>query len=193
MTILLWLTYLVCLASLNTLVNWLPVALNDSGLSVQQAVRVTTLFKFGGIAGVLGLGFLADRFNYPVVLILAFISLALFVAATGSVGGSLAWLAIAVAGTGFCLVGANNTLNAFATTLYPTEIRSTGVGWASSFGRFVSGFAPILGGILIQALPLQIVFFIFAIPAVCGALTVAAMSRARQRAQTTPVSASARV
>ena len=179
MTILLWLTYLVCLASLNTLVNWLPVALNDSGLSVQQAVRVTTLFQFGGIAGVLGLGFLADRFGYPRMLILAFIGLALFVAATGSVGGSLVLLALAVAGTGFCLVGANNTLNAFATTLYPTEIRSTGVGWASSFGRFVSGFAPILGGMLIQALPLQIVFFIFATPAVCGALTVAAMSRAR--------------
>jgi AAHS family 4-hydroxybenzoate transporter-like MFS transporter len=101
-------------------------------------------------------------------------------------------LAIAVAGTGFCLVGANNTLNAFATTLYPTEIRSTGVGWASSFGRFVSGFAPILGGILIQALPLQTVFFIFAIPAVCGAFTVAAMSRARARNRPLAVPADAR-
>jgi AAHS family 4-hydroxybenzoate transporter-like MFS transporter len=179
MTVLLWLTYLACLASLNTLVNWLPVALNDAGLSVQQAVRVTTLFQFGGIAGVLALGFLADKFGYSRVLTLSFIGLAIFVAATGSVGGSLVPLAIAVAGTGFCLVGANNTLNAFATTLYPTEIRSTGVGWASSFGRFVSGFAPIIGGILIQALPLQTVFFIFAVPAVFGAFTVAAMSRAR--------------
>jgi AAHS family 4-hydroxybenzoate transporter-like MFS transporter len=180
MTVLLWFTYLVTLASLNTLNNWLPDALNIAGLDGRQAVRITTLFQFGGIAGVLSLGILADRFGYPKVLILGFIGLALFVAATGSVGASAALLSLAVAGTGFCLVGANNTLNAFATTLYPTEIRSTAVGWASSFGRFVSGFGPIIGGQLIAALPLQTVFFIFAIPAVCGAFSVAAMSRTRE-------------
>ena len=180
MTILLWFTYLVTLASLNTLNNWLPVALNMAGLDGQQAVRTTTLFQFGGIAGVLLLGFFADRIGYPRVLILAFVGLAVFVAATGSVGGSAALLAIAVAGTGFCLVGANNTLNAFATTLYPTEIRSTAVGWGGSFGRFVGGFGPIIGGVLLHDLPLQTVFFIFAAPAVFGAFSVAAMSRTKQ-------------
>jgi AAHS family 4-hydroxybenzoate transporter-like MFS transporter len=179
MTVLLWLTYLVCLASLNTLNNWLPVALTMAGLDGQQAVRTTTLFQFGGIAGVLLFGFFADRNGYPRVLVVAFIGLAIFVAATGMVGGSAALLALMVAGTGFCLIGANNTLNAFATTLYPTEIRSTAVGWAGSFGRFLSGFAPIIAGELLHALPLQTVFIIFAIPAVCGAFAVAAMSRAR--------------
>ena len=179
LTILLWITFLMTLASLNTLNNWLPVALNMAGLPVQQAVRITTLFQFGGIAGVLTLGFLADRFGYPLVLILAFSLLAIFVAATGAMGAYVLGLAIVVAGTGFCLVGANNTLNAFATTLYPTEIRSTGVGWASSFGRFVGGFGPIIGGILLHDLPLQTVFFIFAIPAVCGAFSVLGLLRVR--------------
>jgi AAHS family 4-hydroxybenzoate transporter-like MFS transporter len=180
MTILLWLTYLVTLASLNTLNNWLPVALTMAGLEGRQAVTITTLFQFGGIAGVLLLGFFADRLGYPRVLILAFIGLALFVAATGSVGASALLLSLAVAGTGFCLVGANNTLNAFATTLYPTEIRSTAVGWASSFGRIVGGFGPIIGGELLHALPLQTVFFIFAVPAICGGFFMLALSRLRQ-------------
>ena len=79
-----------------------------------------------------------------------------------------------------CLVGANNTLNAFATTLYPTEIRATGAGWASSFGRFMGGFGPIVGGILLHELPLRTVFFIFAIPAMCGALGVLGLVRVRQ-------------
>jgi AAHS family 4-hydroxybenzoate transporter-like MFS transporter len=166
-TILLWFTFLVTLASLNTLNNWLPVALNSAGLEQQQALRITTLLQFGGIAGVLVLGVLADKFGYPRVLILAFPGLALFVAATGSVGGGVLLLAIAVTGTGFCLVGANNTLNAFATTLYPTEIRATGVSWASSFGRLVGAFGPLIGGILLDTMELQIVF-IFAVPAVCG-------------------------
>jgi len=187
MTILLWFIYLVLLASLNTLNNWLPVALNMAGLPVQDAVRVTTLFQFGGIAGVLALGFFADRVGYPRVLILAFLGLALFVAATGSVGMSAGLLAIAVAGTGFCLVGANNNLNAFATTLYPTEIRSTAVGWGGSFGRFVGGVGPIMGGVLLHDLPLNTVFFIFAIPAVCGAFAVLGLARLRQPASTAVV------
>ena len=179
MTILLWFTYLVCLASLNTLNNWLPVALTMAGLDGQQAVRTTTLFQFGGIAGVLLFGFFADRTGYPRVLIIAFIGLAIFVAATGMAGASAVLLALTVAGTGFCLVGANNTLNAFATTLYPTAIRSTAVGWGGSFGRFVGGFGPIIGGVLLHTMPLKTVFLIFALPAVGGALAIAAMSRTR--------------
>jgi AAHS family 4-hydroxybenzoate transporter-like MFS transporter len=190
MTMLLWFTYLVILASLNTLNNWLPVALTMAGLDGQQAVRTTTLFQFGGIAGVLLCGYFADRTGYPRVLVVAFCGLALFVAATGMVGASAALLALTVAGTGFCLVGVNNTLNAFATTLYPTEIRSTAVGWGGSFGRFVGGFGPIIGGVLLHELPLKTVFIIFAIPAVCGAFSVAAMSWTRPARK--PATANAR-
>jgi AAHS family 4-hydroxybenzoate transporter-like MFS transporter len=191
-TILLWLTFLVTLASLNTLNNWLPDVVNRVGLPPQLAIRVTTLFQFGGILGVLSLGFLADRFGYPKVLITAFAGLAVFVAATGSVGASALALSIAVAGTGFCLVGANNTLNAFAATLYPTEIRSTGVGWASSFGRFVGGFGPMIGGRLLTSLPLPLVFFIFAVPALCGAFGVFGLLRTR-KASNSAMAAQARV
>ncbi len=182
-TILLWFTYLVTLASLNTLNNWLPVALNTAGLEQQTALRLTTLFQFGGIAGVLLLGVFADRIGYPKVLILAFLGLALFVAATGSLGSDALLLAAAVTGMGFCLVGANNTLNAFATTLYPTEIRATGVSWASSFGRLVGAIGPFVGGILLDTMALQAVFLIFAIPAVCGAISVFLLLRARSGSQ----------
>lgn len=178
-TILLWVTFLMILASLNTLNNFLPVVLGTLGLSQPQALRVTTLFQFGGIAGVWCLGFLADRVGYPKVLIAAFLGLALFVAATGSLGADALLLAAAVIGMGFCLVGANNTLNAFATTLYPTEIRATGVSWASSFGRLVGSIGPYIGGILLATMALQPVFFIFAIPAVCGAISVALLVYAR--------------
>jgi AAHS family 4-hydroxybenzoate transporter-like MFS transporter len=179
MTTLLWITYLVCLASLNTLNNWLPEALTMSGLDRDQAVRTTTLFQFGGIAGVLLLGYFSDRIGYPRVLVLAFLGLALFVASTGLIGPSALLLAIAVAGTGFCLVGANNTLNAYAATLYPTDIRSTAVGWGGSFGRFVGGLGPYFGGILLHELPLDTVFLVFAVPALCGALAVFMLQRSR--------------
>jgi AAHS family 4-hydroxybenzoate transporter-like MFS transporter len=70
MTVLLWLVYLVTLASLNTLNNWLPVALTwrawrTTGGADHDAIPVRR------IAGVLLLGFFSDRLGYPRVLILA--------------------------------------------------------------------------------------------------------------------------
>jgi len=181
MTVFLWVIYLMVLAMLNTLNNWLPVAINMAGLPVQRAVLMTTLFQFGGIAGVLSLGALADKFGYHKVLVIGFSALAVFIAAIGSVGGAQIALSIAIAGTGLFLVGANNTLNAFASTLYPTAIRSTGVSWGSSFGRLAGSIGPYFGGILLGALPLQTTFFIFAVPAIIAALAVLGMSRAKQR------------
>ena len=60
---------------------------------------------------------------------------------------------------GFFLVGGQIGLNAIAGTMYPTDIRSTGVGWALGVGRIGSILGPILGGILISRhIPLQSVF-----------------------------------
>lgn len=46
-------------------------------------------------------------------------------------------------------MGAQAALNALAATLYPTAIRTTGMGWALGIGRFGSIVGPILGGQLI--------------------------------------------
>jgi AAHS family 4-hydroxybenzoate transporter-like MFS transporter len=180
MTILLWLIFLMTLGMLNTLNNWLPVAINMAGLPQQRSILMTTLFQLGGIVGVLSLGALADKFGYYRVLALAFAALAAAIAAIGSVGAMAPAIAVSVALTGLFLVGANNTLNAFATTLYPTSIRSTGVSWASSFGRLGGAMGPYFGGLLLGAMPLQPTFFIFAVPALCGSLLMLTMLKARK-------------
>jgi AAHS family 4-hydroxybenzoate transporter-like MFS transporter len=184
MTISLWVVYLVTLALLNTLNNWLPVAINMAGLPVQRSVVMTTLFQFGGIAGVLMLGALADRIGYIKVLVSAYALLALCIAAIGAVGGAQWAIGAAVAGTGLFLIGANNTLNAFTSTLYPTVIRSTGVSWGSSFGRLAGSIGPYFAGLLLTALPLGPTFLIFAAPAVIGSLALLALIRTRATATT---------
>ncbi len=181
MTISLWVVYIVTLALLNTLNNWLPVAINMAGLPVQRSVLMTTLFQFGGIAGVLSLGALADRIGYYRVLVSAYGLLAICIAAIGLVGSAQVALAVATAATGLFLVGANNTLNAFASTLYPTSIRSTGVSWGSSFGRLVGSLGPYFGGILLGILPLGPTFLIFAAPALIGSCGILAMGATRAK------------
>lgn len=182
MTLCLWIVYLVTLGLLNTLNNWLPVAVNMAGLPVQRSVLLTTLFQFGGIAGVLVLGAIADRSGYERVLIAAYALLAVCIAAIGAAGGVPFAMAAAIAATGVFLIGANNTLNAYTATVYPTAIRSTGVSWGSSFGRLAGSAGPYFGGMLLAAVPLKETFLIFAAPSLVASAALIAMARiSRQR------------
>ena len=45
-------------------------------------------------------------------------------------------LIVAVFFTGFCILGNQLGLNAVSGLLYPTAIRSNGIGWANAIGRF---------------------------------------------------------
>ena len=56
-----------------------------------------------------------------------------------------------------------------AAKIYPTEIRSTGIGWAIGLGRFGAVAGPIIAGYLITAgFDMSANFMIFAIPMAIG-------------------------
>jgi AAHS family 4-hydroxybenzoate transporter-like MFS transporter len=65
--------------------------------------------------------------------------------------GDPTMLAIAVGVTGFGVAGSQNSLNTISGMLYPTAIRSTGVGWSMGIGRIGSIVGPVLGGVLFAA------------------------------------------
>ncbi|MGB5270572.1 MAG: MFS transporter, partial [Eudoraea sp.] len=64
-------------------------------------------------------------------------------------------------------------LYAVAARMYPTEFRTTGLGWAIGIGRFGAVIGPALGGILIgMGLSMAENFLIFSIPAIiAGVIT----------------------
>ncbi len=72
---------------------------------------------------------------------------------------------------GFGVIGGQTAANAVAATSYPTEIRSTGVGWALGVGRVGSIVGPALAGVLLSMhVSLQNIFLLSAIPAAVGAV-----------------------
>ena len=74
-----------------------------------------------------------------------------------------------VAAAGFCLLGLQFGNIASETNMYPTYIRSWGVGSCFGAGRVGSVIGPYVGGYLIAAhMPLQEMFMIAAIPLVLG-------------------------
>jgi AAHS family 4-hydroxybenzoate transporter-like MFS transporter len=87
---------------------------------------------------------------------------------------------LAVLGSGFGILGGQTVLNALAAISYPTEIRSTGVGWATGIGRLGSIIGPGLAGILLELnIPAQNIFFLAVVPALIASAAAAAMGRVR--------------
>jgi AAHS family 4-hydroxybenzoate transporter-like MFS transporter len=173
MTLLLWFVIFLNTTVLNLLNNWLPTLINSTGLPQVVALRVASSLQFGGLVGVITMGMLADRFGFFPVLAAGFFVAACFVGLIGSVGAAAAVLAATIAIAGFCNIGCQITNAAMAATLYPTDIRSTGVNWAHGVARILSTVGPLLGGILLAyEWPLQNIFWLFSLPLFvgCGAI-----------------------
>jgi AAHS family 4-hydroxybenzoate transporter-like MFS transporter len=82
---------------------------------------------------------------------------------------------------GFFLVGGQIGLNSIAGTIYPTDIRATGAGWALGIGRIGSILGPVLGGVLISAhLPLRLLFIYTALVVLVCAAMISALWKITQ-------------
>ncbi len=62
---------------------------------------------------------------------------------------SLTGILAAAVWMSFFNLGAWGALYAYTPELYPTEVRTTGMGWASGMTRIAGALAPTLGGYLL--------------------------------------------
>lgn len=146
-TLMLWAVFFMNLMVFYFLQSWLPTLFTDSGLNQQDAVLMTTLISVGGIVAGIISGPLMDRFNAYKVLAVLYLGGAVFVVTIGMAGPGL--LAVATFLAGFCVSGAQKSVNALAVIYYPVQMRATGVGWALGIGRFGSILGPVLAGWLL--------------------------------------------
>ena len=72
---------------------------------------------------------------------------------------------------GFLQQGGFTGLYAVAAKVYPTEIRSTGIGWSIGLGRFGAVAGPAIAGYLIAAgMDMSANYYVFAVPMAIGGL-----------------------
>ena len=148
-TSLLWMIFLTNLLSMYLINYWLPTVLTLQGLTPAEAAAAASYHAIGGTLSTIVLGLLLARFRHEWVLAsnvalgVMTIAAIVFARAEGLVLDVLVFLV----GAGF--VGSQLGLNGFAAAAYPTELRSTGVGWALGIGRLGGIFGPMLGGALL--------------------------------------------
>jgi len=171
-TILLWIVFFMSLLDVYLLVNWLPTTMTQVGAPAQTAIYIGIVLQLGAFIGSPGLGWVLDRFGprgsmFPAYALAAVCIALIGVFATQSI--PLTFLVVFLAGFG--VIGGQTAANAVAAISYPTEIRSTGVGWCLGVGRVGSIVGPALAGVLLSMnVSTQNIFFLAAIPAAIGAI-----------------------
>ena len=169
-TALLWIMFFMNLLCIFFMTTWLPTVITKLGLSLEFAATATGLMQIGGCLGTLCFGPLVDRFGSFTVLSITYIAAALFIAAIGVAGADRVLLVVTAFAAGFCIVGGQNQMNALASIVYPTYIRSTGVGWALGIGRIGTLVGTAVGGTLLGlGLAIPTIFLVAAAPALITA------------------------
>jgi MFS transporter, AAHS family, vanillate permease len=172
-TILMWTTFFMVMASLYFVLSWTPKLLVHAGLSTQQGISGGMILHLGGITGQLVLGFISARLNLQKLTGTYMILAAIFISVFAVYSNDLTLAMYAAAFVGFFLMGSITGLYALSPKLYPTDIRTTGMGWAIGIGRIGAIISPFMAGILLdQAWTTSSLFFVFATPMVIAMLAI---------------------
>lgn len=179
-TPLLWLLFALNLMVFYFVNVWLQTivtpAILKAGGSAATAQNASLMFQLGGSICALAMCRFVDKMGLRPVILLILLAMP-STAAIGYFATSplLVWVAFAA---GFCLLGVQFGLNATAGILYPTHVRSMGVGYAFGIGRFGAFGGPALGGMLIgMRLPLESLYVIAASPLVISLIACLLMIR----------------
>ncbi|MGE8541826.1 MFS transporter [Acinetobacter sp. ANC 3813] len=166
-TIFIWGTYMSMMMLTYFYLSWLPVLLKQSGLSINVANVMTSLFLLSGVIGALLISYVADKVqNKSPILFTMFVGAAIATLFIGFQNTNPTLLVVGVLAAGFCIIGGNLIMNSFTSSFYPDYARATGIGWGLGIGRFGSIMAPVLGGYLLASnTDVSNIFFIFIVPA----------------------------
>lgn len=172
-TLYLWTCYFLLMFSFYFVVSWTPKLLVDAGLTTGQGISAGVYLQAGGLVGAISLGLLGYKFKVPILTSLFFSCGVAAMLFYGLVELSLVSLMLVAAIMGFFLIGAMIGLYTIAPSVYPANVRVSGVGLAIGIGRLGAIVAPLAGGIILNSgYSTDEIFVIFSIPLILAALAV---------------------
>jgi MFS transporter, AAHS family, 4-hydroxybenzoate transporter len=150
-TFFLWALFFFAFMQTVVLGIWIAPLLNRTGVAVASTGLVIAGANLGSVFGSVLSGQLIDKFGAVRTLVPAAFLGAISMAAFGIIGTSVPVLITNALISGFLVGGASTGLLALAATIYPTRMRSTGIGWGMGFGRFGQVFVPLGIGAMLSA------------------------------------------
>lgn len=175
MTLMIWTTFFLGFASVYFLTSWVPQILTNVGFPQDKAILGAVVIASGSIIGTTLFGWLARWWPLNRIIALVFVIGGLGIAALsfmfrdiGAMPIALVWMTLFLVGV--TLMGGFSNLYTVALTMYPAQVRSTGIGWAAGLGRCGAVLSPAVAGLLIAAgVSMPALFLYFAIPTLLAA------------------------
>jgi len=170
-TLTLWTVFFLCFSTLYFLMSWIPKLMEDSGYDQAVGHKAFFLFNLGGVIGIYLLGWLSTRWKLSNLVFVLLMSSAVGMVIFAAAPKQLDLLLFLIFAIGILQQGGFTGLYGAAAKVYPTEIRSTGIGWAVGLGRFGAVAGPAVAGYLIAAgYDMSANFYFFAVPMAVGGI-----------------------
>lgn len=171
-TIMLWILWFTVVFSYYGMFLWLPSVMVIKGFSLVKSFEYVLIMTLAQLPGYFTAAYFIEKFGRKFVLVIYLLLTAVSAAWFGNATTEGMLMA-----AGICLsffnLGAWGGMYAYTPELYPTAIRSTGAGLATSFGRIGGVIAPLLVGVLVgDKMPISSIFMIFFVTIFIGALAV---------------------
>ncbi|MDT7695429.1 MAG: transporter, putative metabolite:H+ symporter [Pseudonocardiales bacterium] len=185
-----WLLFCTVLLVYYAALSWMPSILRAQGMGEYAAFAGTTVMNAVGILGVIASMVLVERVGRKWVIgvtaPLASLALVVFALVLGVPAAAISMIAV----FGFLILMVIPVMYAYVSELYPTELRASGFGWASSASRVVTGFTPLIfGSLLWPVLGLPLTFGVLAAVVVVAVVWMAKVgpeTRGRELDRITP-------
>ncbi len=159
--------------TLYTLMSWVPNIAKEAGLPFEMATYVGIALNAGAAIGTTSMGFIAGKLGLKKT-VLSFMLLAFAVMLIyGNFGLNTLMIFVMIFFIGIFVQGGFNGMYPTISRVYPTEMRTTGVGFAIGVGRLGAIIGPTLFGALSDAgLSIQMLFSLFSLPLLVTGLCV---------------------
>ena len=143
-TLAVWLLFLTIMFVYYVSLQWLPTFLMEAGFKQTQAFWTTGGMSAIGLIGALLATFLVEKTGRkPLLAVSAVLGSILLVVVAVLLHVPSAVLPLVLT-YGLVIQVAIPVMYAFASELYPTDLRSSGFGWASAVSRISAGIGPLL-------------------------------------------------
>ncbi|WP_261306401.1 MFS transporter [Paenibacillus andongensis] len=171
-TLTLWILWFTVVFSYYGMFLWLPTVMVLKGFGLVKSFQYVLIMTLAQLPGYFTAAYLIEKFGRKFVLV-TYLLLTAASAIWFSSAETEGMLIAAGVSLSFFNLGAWGAMYAYTPELYPTEVRSTGVGLAASFGRVGGIIGPYLVGLLVaNNKAISSIFMVFFVAIVFGALVL---------------------
>jgi putative MFS transporter len=153
------------------LTAWLPNIMNEKGFTITKSLQYTLAMNFAVPCASLFMMYALDKFGRKITSVCAFVGAGVMAIVFANAGTPMELMVAGFVMIFFVQV-AGNSMQIFASEVFPTNARASGFGWASGVGRLATAF--ILPSILLirQTYSLMTVFVCLAVLLLIAAASV---------------------